>query len=619
LHELDRLDLTVESSLEPSVQLDITKILRRLDTAQAIRKAGLRGPRLLGNSDPGQVAYSFSLYERGPGVNWLRVQSDSLNRPFNLAEGMKLDLGSTAKLRTLVNYLQIVAELHRAHAAQSPQDLQNVSIAPSDHISRWATDYLTAEPSVSLADLLEAAMERRYSASPAEKFFTGGGLHTFSNFSARENKKVLTVREAFRGSVNLVFVRLMRDIANYYLVRLPPYSARLLRDPDHWLRSIYLQRFAEGEGRRLLARFYRKHVELTPDARLAALFAGQRRTPKKRALVAQYLESSIERQPFAAFVPNDPPQRGPSENNRPTLSSEAASNHVDLVERAATVKVHPLELWLIAYLRRSPGASFEDVMAASAEERSAVYGWLYRTRHKGAQNRRIHTLLEMDAFAEIHRAWQALGYPFESLVPSYATAIGSSADRPSALATLVGILLNDGVRYPTHKIERLRFAEDTPYETVLTRTAAQGQRVLPSEVAALARRALIEAVERGTGVRARGALTDTSGQPLVIGGKTGTGDHRYKLFDRDGQVIDEHVVNRTATFVFFIEDRYYGIVTAHVAGEQAAKYHFTSSLAVQLFRTLAPDLRPLLERPAADLTVARSPERRDPGPVNRDQ
>ena len=35
-------------------------------------------------------------------------------------------------------------------------------------------------------------------------------------------------------------------------------------------------------------------------------------------------------------------------------------------------------------------------------------------------------LSEVEAFTDIHRRWQRLGYPFDSLTPSYATAIGSS-------------------------------------------------------------------------------------------------------------------------------------------------------------------------------------------------
>lgn len=606
-HELERLDLTVESALAGSVQHAIASRLRELDNTKAVQEAGLRGPRLLGNSDPGQVAYSFSLYERGAGVNWLRVQSDSLDRPFNLANGMKLDLGSTAKLRTLVNYLQIVAELHRRHGEHSPRDLRAVRVQPSDRITRWLIDYLRTHPGVNLTDVLEAAMARRYSANPAERFYTGGGVHRFSNFNRRYDDAVLSVRDAFRRSVNLVFVRLMRDIVHYYLVRLPAYQAGILEDTEHCLRRVYLQRFAEHEGRRFLTRFYRKHEGLTPDGRIKALFEGKRRTPKRLAMAARYLQPNITRQRFDALLAEHLPQRSLSEHTLSALYTEAEIDRFDLVDRAYLAHVHPLELWLLAYLHRHPSASLEAVLAASAEERFAVYRWLYRSQNKRAQDRRLHTLLEIEAFAEIHRAWQALGYPFDSLVPSYATAIGSSADRPSALAALVGILLNHGVRYPTYKIERLRFAEATPYETVLKSTVAQGERVLASEVAALARRALVDTVEHGTAVRARGALTDATGRPLVIGGKTGTGDHRYKVFGPGARVIDEYVMNRTASFVFFIEDRFYGVITAHVPGRQAAHYHFTSSLAVQLFRNLAPVLRPVVERPAAGLIVAKSP------------
>jgi hypothetical protein len=54
-------------------------------------------------------------------------------------------------------------------------------------------------------------------------------------------------------------------------------------------------------------------------------------------------------------------------------------------------------------------------------------------------------------------------------------------------------------------------------------------------------------------------------------------------------------VNRTAAFVFFIGDRFFGTVIAYVPGTQAAKYRFTSALPVQVFRHLVPALRPLLE------------------------
>src|SRR3546814_13776199 len=72
-----------------------------------------------------------------------------------------------------------------------------------------------------------------------------------------------------------------------------------------------------------------------------------------------------------------------------------------------------------------------------------------------------------EAFVPIHAQWKRMGYPFDRLVPSYATAIGTSGDRPDALAELMGMVVNNGIRLPTVRIERLRVAADQPYEAIV--------------------------------------------------------------------------------------------------------------------------------------------------------
>ena len=84
------------------------------------------------------------------------------------------------------------------------------------------------------------------------------------------------------------------------------------------------------------------------------------------------------------------------------------------------------------------------------------------------------------------------------------------------------------------------------------------------------------------------------GKPLTIGGKTGTGDHRFERYGKGGQLIESRVVNRTATFVFYLGDRYFGTLTALVPGEQAGQFGFTSSLTAQMLKTLLPQLQPHL-------------------------
>ena len=129
--------------------------LRKLTDAQAAQDAGLTGKGLLGKGDPAQVVYSFTLMERGDNVNYLRVQADNYDQPLDINEGAKLDLGSTAKLRTLTTYLDIVDQLHQRYEPMSRAELAKVSIDPKDRLSQWAVDYFKALPDS--ADRIAAA------------------------------------------------------------------------------------------------------------------------------------------------------------------------------------------------------------------------------------------------------------------------------------------------------------------------------------------------------------------------------------------------------------------------------------------------------------------------------
>jgi hypothetical protein len=142
------------------------------------------------------------------------------------------------------------------------------------------------------------------------------------------------------------------------------------------------------------------------------------------------------------------------------------------------------------------------------------------------------------------------------MTPSYASALGASGDRPAALAELMGIIVNGGLRRPLTRVSTLQFATGTPYETHLTARPMPGERVLQPEVADVVRRALIGVVEQGTARRLEGMLRRHDGSSIEIGGKTGTGDHRYDTHGRDGQVLSSRVVNRSATLVFFICSRW---------------------------------------------------------------
>ena len=106
-------------------------------------------------------------------------------------------------------------------------------------------------------------------------------------------------------------------------------------------------------------------------------------------------------------------------------------------------------------------------------------------------------------------------------------------------------------------------------------------------------------MEGGTGRRALGSVVLNDGRTIPVGGKTGTGDNRLHVYGSRGALLGSSAVNRTAAFVFFIGDRFFGTVVAYVPGAQAAHYTFTSALPIQVFRQLVPKLRPLLDREIA--------------------
>jgi membrane peptidoglycan carboxypeptidase len=598
VYELDRLDFTVGTTLDAPAQATSIATLRGLLDPARAQAAGLRQPRMLDRGDPSRVVYSLALFEHVDDVNLLRVDADTFEQPLNINEGAKLELGSTAKLRTLVTYLEIVAALHERHAGSAPEELTRVEVARSDRLTRWALDYLARAGDRSLSAMLEAAMNRTYSASPHEAFFTGGGRHEFHNFDPKDDDRVMTVRAGFAGSVNLVFIRLMRDVVNYCMFRVPGSSARVLEDADDPLRQVLLRRFADREGQQFLRRFWREYGGGTPDEALEALLADVRATPKRLAAIFRSVRPSAPVEELEAFLRARLPGSALSDTTARKLYEDYGPERFDLADRGYHAGLHPLELWLVGYRYERPEATLAQALADSEEQRQQVYQWLFKAHRKHAQDIRIRTLLEVEAFLEIHRAWKRLGYPFDSLVPSYATAIGSSGDRPAALAELVGILQAGGVRSPILRIRDLRFAERTPYETHLRRKTPPGEHVLRPEIAAVVRQELVGVVERGTARRVRGAVVLPDGREVTIGGKTGTGDNRHDVYGARGQLLESRPVNRTATFVFLLGERHFGTVTAYVAGPESDDYKFTSSLALAVFKELAPVLAKLVEPPA---------------------
>lgn len=599
-YELDRLDLTVKTTLDYQTQQAVSQQLHRLNKQENARDAGMLGKRMLNdNTDMTPIVYSLMLFERGEHGNMLRVQTDNYDQPLDINEGIRLDLGSTAKLRTTVHYLELINEIYQQYKNTPPKQLAELPLHPRDFLSIWVVGQLQANPKIGLEALLNLALDKTYSASTGEAFFTGGGLHTFANFTKDENGKIMSVRHALRDSVNLVFIRLMRDLVYHHLYK-PEGLARWLESPDDPRRNEYLERFANREGSTYLNRFFGKYRDKTPEDIVATLSDRVHAMPSRLTMLFRAIYPDADERALKTFLSKRVDKSLLSDNNIYDLYDKYSPSKFDLQDQGYITKIHPLELWLASYLVKHPKASREEMLLASTQQRIDVYRWLLKSGKKVAQQRRIMTLLESEAFSAIHEAWQQTGYPFEALTPSYATAIGASGDRPAALAELVGILLNEGVRLPTVRFENLHFAQGTPYETVMTRTPEPGQRIFPPELARAARGAMIGVVAGGTASRLNGVYTDANGKAFAVGGKTGTGDHRKEVWGAGGRLLESKFISRAAVFTFFIGDRFFGVITAYVAGDNAGSYHFTSSLPVQIMKFLKPTLTPLLQKPVEE-------------------
>ena len=88
----------------------------------------------------------------------MRVQTDTTKLAFDINEGSKLELGSTAKIRTLASYLEIIAETYNDLSTKSLSELISLEATYPDTLTRWTGNWLIENHEASLSETLNAAM-----------------------------------------------------------------------------------------------------------------------------------------------------------------------------------------------------------------------------------------------------------------------------------------------------------------------------------------------------------------------------------------------------------------------------------------------------------------------------
>ncbi len=578
-YSLNRLDLEVHTSVDATLQERADQLFVKLRDPEFLKEHGFIAERLLLTGNPADVIYSILLFESLPDGNVLRLQTDTLDRPLDVNEGMKMELGSTAKLRTMAHYLEVVASLYYE---------RHRLINPQDPITAFVVQAFRENPRISLDEVLQAALDREYSASPGETFFTGGGAHVFGNFDPDDNGRRMTIREATRRSTNLVFIRLMRDLVRFHQARLPYDPQVILSNPQNPTRLRMLQEIADSESREVLLHAFRNFKGADKREIVSKLLGSRATSPRHLAILFYAWTGTSHTDPekdLSNWFRLHGADVKPAEVAK--LAKAYSNPELTLADYGYLLGCHPLQVLAAGELSKQP-LSWEQLLAKSGPASEVSSTWLFKERNRRAQDLRLRIRIEQDAFARMTPYWRRLGFPFERLVPSYATAIGNSSDRPAALAELMGIIVNDGELRPTLRFRELRFGSKTPYRTVVVPSAGQSQRVMIPAVARTLRGVLADVVDGGTARRIAGVFKEKDGKKIMVGGKTGSGDNRFKSFARGGALIGSRAVNRTATFAFYIGDRYFGVVTACVLGSEAGNYSFTSALPVEILKNLAP-------------------------------
>jgi hypothetical protein len=376
----------------------------------------------------------------------------------------------------------------------------------------------------------------------------------------------------------------MRDLVQYHEAHLPYDTQKILNDFDDPVRHKMLQEIADKEATEVLYRSFRSYRHLDEKSIVEKILGTRSKSNRHLAMLFFAWNPKANADDLTEWLEAQRVTVTPDEAEHLLHSYDPA--RLNISDYGYLLSRNPLDVWSAGEVKQNPSISWDELLERSEQVREISSRWLFRTRNRHAQDRRLRIRFEEDAFARMTPYWQRLGFPFDRLVPSLATAIGSSADRPIALAELIGIIVNDGIRLPSMRIAKLRFARSTPYETIFAADEPAGTRVMEPEIAHALREVLAGVVQNGTARRLAGVFVDGHHSPIQVGGKTGSGDNRYETRRVS------RAVSRTGTFAFYIGDRYFGVITAYVGEESASHYTFTSALPVAVLKLLAPNLMP---------------------------
>src|SRR5262249_5957764 len=156
--------------------------------------------------------------------------------------------------------------------------------------------------------------------------------------------------------------RVLRDVRDFYMAEQTQEEVDNDANPAE-IRQQFLGRFADQEGSTFLAGFYDRFHGKPLGEVLSLLAGGTGRTPQRLSILFRSVLPDATETELRDFLATMLPNRSLSERDIAKLYATYGPDRYSLADRAYLARVHPLALWLAAYLRDHVDAPLSEVLA----------------------------------------------------------------------------------------------------------------------------------------------------------------------------------------------------------------------------------------------------------------
>lgn len=617
MHELDKADLTVTTTLNQRADQEASKILHSLYDPEVAKAAGIIGKKRADAKLLEDIVYSAVLYRAGKDFNDKILQVDTNPGWLDVSQGTKLQLGSSTKPLFLEAVLRgCIYEAHQKYKNATPAELAGELAKKRGPFTKFVLTHLSAaNTDKSVTGTLNAFMQTKYSASPYQSFFTDGGLQTYKNYRPEENGLRPTLQQALANSTNLPFIHLVANLVKEIQIENMKAEDAIYTDMDHPKRSTYLTRNVHNEGKKHLARYWNRFKGKSPDEIAAMMATGPRkkgltgkRTPASLAIIYRKIFPDASQTEFETFIRAHANKVSDKtdftalyEQYSPRrFSVDRRKDYLSLMDQGYVARLNELSLVVAAYQSQSPANkliaekqralsepvhsearreeliadieslklkrwdrnAWNDMISQTEAERLAAAEWLINPRKMKpgiirAQKKAIGIEMEREAFSNyIHPLMTEMGYAFSSENFSLGAVLGSISNTQAGLSEFAGNIVNGGLNKPVRTITQMEYAVGIPtFNRVMTPPVKPARQVTPPEVARVMQESLRHVAEYGTLRSIRYALEESpNAGRFIITGKTGTGRNVVYNQGRGGSKTVAESKSLTSTIMITIID-----------------------------------------------------------------